>query len=127
MDIEKVVRNGAFNSVADRPISHHSTVDGLIQPLASKSYFTRNASNTSAIYKQESIPSSSISLCCLKSRAMDRNKFRKLVVYFYLTVCHFDLRQVHLETEGIRSFNVCEQWKLYETSKLAFFQESREV
>ncbi len=30
MDAEKVVRNGAFNSSADRPISCYSSVDGPI-------------------------------------------------------------------------------------------------
>lgn len=65
MDVEKVVRNGAYNSIADRPISRYSTLDGPIHPLASKTHFICNASNTSAIYKQESILSSSISLALL--------------------------------------------------------------
>lgn len=124
MDVEKVVSNSAFNSIADPSI--FVLLLSWIHPLSSKSHFICDASNTETIYKREHSSSSiSLSDSRMKSRAIDKNTFRD----FYLIVWQvISSPSPNFLAGGMRSFACLRTMEtLNETLKLAFFKGSGEA
>lgn len=130
MDFEKVVCNGAFNSIADPSIFALLLIS--IHPLASKSHFICDASNTETIYKREHSSSSiSLSLWLLYEVKSYRQKYisRPSAGDFYLTVFQvISSPSPNFLAGGVCSFawlQTMETWN--ETLKLAFFKGSGEA